>query len=117
WGFARATADLRSRLQEWREGAVKGDSLPAAWASLPAPPPTPEGAKPVRESMNARVIGAGIATVAGLAAAVAWLSGLPLVAEWRGIVYVVSLVVGMLLATTLPPYMLSRRREQPSQAL
>lgn len=115
WGFTRATAELRSRLQEWRDGAVKADSLPAALASLPAPPPTPEGAKPVRQSMNARVIGAGIVIVAGLAGMAAWLSGLPLVAEWRGIMYVVSLVVGMLLATTLPPYMLSGRRERPSQ--
>jgi hypothetical protein len=112
WGFAHATADLRLRLQEWRDGAAKGDSLPASWATLPAPPPTPDGAKPVRESINARVIGAGIAMVAGLAAAAAWLSGLPLVAEWRGVVYVVSIVVGMLLATTLPPYVLTRR--QPS---
>jgi hypothetical protein len=115
WGFARATAEVRARLEGWRDGAVTADSLPAAWADLPPPPPTPEGAKPFRESATVRVLVGGIATLAVLMVAAAWLTGLPFVAEWRGAGYAVAVMIVTLLAFTLPPLLLARRRRPATE--
>jgi hypothetical protein len=107
----RATAELLARLQEWRDCGVKADSLPAAWANLPPPPPTPEGTKTFRESMNVRGPVASIGILGGLVLMIGGSLGLPSRAAW----YAFALVVVTILAYTVPGYLLSRRRRPPTE--
>jgi hypothetical protein len=114
-GRAGMVAELQTRLQAWRDGAVASDSLPAAWADLPPPPPTPDGAKTIRESMNVRGPVQSIVILAVLIVVAAWLTGLPVVAEWRGAAYAVTVVVVTVFAYTLPTYLFSRRKQSPTE--
>jgi hypothetical protein len=47
--------------------------------------------------------------------AAAWLTGLPFVAEWRGAGYAVAVMIVTLLAFTLPPLLLARRRRPATE--
>jgi hypothetical protein len=109
-GSSRVTAEFLARLQEWRDCEVKADSLPEAWANLPQPPPTPEGAKTVRESMTVRGPVVSVAILGGLVLMAAGSIGLPSRAAW----YAFSVVVVTVLAYTLP-FLLTRRRRPPTQ--
>jgi hypothetical protein len=115
WGEARATAGLRARLEKWRDGRVSADALPAAWADLPPPPPTPDGVQPFRELVKARVAVSGVATLAVAGAAAAWLTGLPFVAEWRGAAYAVAVMVMTVFTFALPRLLLAHRHQPPTQ--
>ncbi|HEX4589497.1 MAG TPA: hypothetical protein VH120_06185 [Gemmataceae bacterium] len=109
WGFARATAELHSQLEGWRDDRSRSDALPAAWADLPPPPPTPQGVKPFRESVKVGVVVRGITNLAVVVLAAACLTGLPFVAEWRGAGYAVAVMVVTVLAFTLRPLLRARR--------
>src|SRR5205085_6360203 len=96
WRSARATAELRARLQAWRDGAAATDALPAVWASLPAPPPKPVGAKPIREVLSVRTTLGSIGMLGGLVLMAAGSLGLPSRAAW----YAFSIVTVTVLAYT-----------------
>jgi hypothetical protein len=108
WGHARAATELRARLQDWRDRELTSDSLPAAWANLPPPPPTPQGATTFRESLTVRGPLISIAFLGGIVLVAAGSIGLPSHAAW----YAFALVVVTVLAYWLPAYWLSRHRRE-----
>jgi hypothetical protein len=108
WRSGPPAAELRARLLEWRDDAVTAGPLPDAWAGLPPPPPTPEGAKPLREAWNIRKVLTTIGMLGGLVLMVSGALGLEERADWLPW-YAESLVMVTVFAYAWPAYWLSRR--------